>query len=455
MLTTLDKAVAKSGLKIVELDGWRTRKSNGGEDYGGILVHHTGAYDAIADAADDLAYAKWMALTGRGSALPPPLANLALSAECVVYVSAAGNANHAGQAKASGPMPAASDGSRIYIGIEAMNSGSQGWGSKGKDASGATITQYDAYVRLCAALCLHYNWPASHVRAHKETSVTGKWDPGMIDMDKFRAAVAAEMKAMKAKEPTVTAKPQDPFRVITWNVYAGSRVKALEPHLIREREAGLSVALVQEAMVKDLDHMFWEHGMGYFAFGQYAVAWDTKDWPHLLRERGYALSKNTYYHFGKGKQITTDCAEVILSSARGRTLTALSYHTPAKVQSRDMRPARVAERVAVTFEAHEKIGRVARNARTCGFLAGGDDNWDEDTGNQSPEDKVRDILLGGKTGLMQLQAGKPTFGKREIDDFRILRNGLLVPVGEPWVAEGGGEEKPNHKIHGRTLGWKK
>lgn len=191
MLTTLAQACRQSGLIVIELDDWRTRKSNGGEDFQGVLVHHTGSYDTIGDASSDLAYAKWMTLTGR-SDLPPPLCNLALSAEGVVYVCAAGNANHAGRARASGPMPAAPDGGRIYIGIEAMNSGSQGWDTRGRDAAGVEITQYEAYVRLCAALCKHYGWPASHVRAHKETSVTGKWDPGMLDMTKFRLDIAAE-----------------------------------------------------------------------------------------------------------------------------------------------------------------------------------------------------------------------------------------------------------------------
>ena len=196
LLLDLETAVRASGLQVVVLPKWKSTFSNGYLKPDGVLCHHTGSYDGIADAPDDLHYALWLALTGR-SDLPPPLCNLALSAEGVVYVCAAGNANHAGKARASGPMPAASDGSALYIGIEAMNSGSQGWGTKGKDASGAEITQYEAYVRLCAALCLHYGWPATHVRAHKETSVTGKIDPGQMDMDTFRADVARMMEQME------------------------------------------------------------------------------------------------------------------------------------------------------------------------------------------------------------------------------------------------------------------
>lgn len=203
MLTDLDKAVRKSGLRVIELEGWRTNRSGGDSTYGpggGVSTHHTGSYDDVGDTSSDLAYAKWMAFVGR-SDLDPPLCNLALSAECVVYVCAAGNANGVGEAKAVGPMPHFSDGNAFYIVIEAMNSGSQGWDRVGRDAGGNPITQYDAYVALCGALCVHYDWEPSHIRGHWETSVTGKWDPGdprsgagpegrSMDMNKFRAAVA-------------------------------------------------------------------------------------------------------------------------------------------------------------------------------------------------------------------------------------------------------------------------
>lgn len=183
MLTDLAAACRKSGLTVVELPGWQTRSrpaSTGGFDPRGVLVHHTGG------ASDDRTYAEWMAFTGR-SDLPAPLCQLALSRAGVVYVSAAGRANHGGTARATGPMPAG-DANSLYIGVEAMNNGSEGW----------TPTQYRAYVRLCAALCEHYAWPATHVRAHKETSTTGKWDPGLLDMVQFRNDIAAEIQAVRA-----------------------------------------------------------------------------------------------------------------------------------------------------------------------------------------------------------------------------------------------------------------
>lgn len=175
LLTDLATAVRKSGLTVVEIPGWARRgrpSYTGGFDPKGVLCHHTGG---TSDSRD---YVEWMALTGR-SDLPAPLCQLALSRNGTVYVCAAGRANHAGRSRATGPMPAG-DGNDLYIGIEAMNTGSEGW----------TDTQRSAYVRLCAALCAHYRWPATHVRAHRESSVTGKWDPGRLDMNQLRTDVA-------------------------------------------------------------------------------------------------------------------------------------------------------------------------------------------------------------------------------------------------------------------------
>jgi hypothetical protein len=187
-LTDLADVARTSGLIVVEVDGWRTCGRPGDFDPNGTLCHHTGSYDDIGDTSSDRAYADWLAKTGRPD-LPAPLCQLGLSAESVVYVCAAGRANHAGTARPSGPMPGG-DGNEMYIGIEAYNDGSQGWGSLGVDAAGEPVTQADGYARLCAALARGYGWPASHTRAHRETSETGKWDPGRLDMDQHRARTA-------------------------------------------------------------------------------------------------------------------------------------------------------------------------------------------------------------------------------------------------------------------------
>lgn len=196
-LHDLDVAVLASGLRVVLLPGWKERGRPGSFAPHGVLVHHTGS------TSNERSYVEWMAYTGR-SDLPAPLCQLALDRQGTVYVLAAGRANHGGKARATGPMPAG-DANTMYIGIEALNSGSEGW----------TRAQRGAYVRLCAALCAYYGWPASHVRGHRETSLTGKWDPGGLDLDGFRRDIAATI-------PTIGTEGDDDMswdeKIPRWNV---------------------------------------------------------------------------------------------------------------------------------------------------------------------------------------------------------------------------------------------
>lgn len=181
-LHDLPDVLRKAGLRVVEVPGWREfsrPESTGGFDPVGNLWHHTGAKDTNPlSIEDDMAYAKWLAQIGR-SDLPAPLCQLSVGRDGTIYVCAAGRGNHAGTAKASGPVPAG-DGNALYIGWECQNTGTEGW----------TGEQYEAMVKGAAATSTAYGWTAAANRAHKETSVTGKWDPGALDMDEFRADVA-------------------------------------------------------------------------------------------------------------------------------------------------------------------------------------------------------------------------------------------------------------------------
>lgn len=187
----LPARLRKAGLTVIEIDGWQARgrpSSTGGFKPVGVLNHHTGGRDGSGDAEDDLKYAKWLFLTGR-SDLPAPLCHIALSAEGVVYLGAAGRANHAGTAKASGSV-AAGDGNSLYIGIEWMLSGTQKIADK----------QYDAAVKLNAVLLDVLGSSEQAVSCHYQISTTGKWDIGdpdgiefnghkVLDVKKFRRSV--------------------------------------------------------------------------------------------------------------------------------------------------------------------------------------------------------------------------------------------------------------------------
>lgn len=194
-LTDLADVLRAAGLRVVEVPGWKTRgrpASTGGFDPQGNLWHHTGSSEG------GRRYADWLATVGR-SDLPAPLCHVSVGRDGTVYVCAAGRANHAGKAKASGPCPSG-DGNALYVGWECQNTGTEGW----------TRAQYDAMRVGAAATSSHYGWPAAHNRAHKETSVTGKWDPGALDMDKFRRGIAA---TMNGSEDDVAAEDVWHFKV--------------------------------------------------------------------------------------------------------------------------------------------------------------------------------------------------------------------------------------------------
>lgn len=190
-LKDLADVLRAGGCKVVEIDGWRSRgrdASHGGFDPVGVLWHHTGS------SADGKEYARWLATVGR-SDLPAPLCQLSIGRDGTVYVCAAGRANHAGTAKASGSV-AAGDGNALYVGVECQNTGSEGW----------SRPQRDAMVRAGVALAKMLGTSAQAQRGHKETSVTGKWDPGLLDMDQFRGEIALGLAPKPEPRPTRLAR---------------------------------------------------------------------------------------------------------------------------------------------------------------------------------------------------------------------------------------------------------
>lgn len=169
LLTDLADACRKSGLKVVEVSGWQSRGH--GSLYGvrTIVCHHTAtARSAPGD------YPSINVVRNGRSDLPGPLAQLGLGRSGTVYVIAAGVAYHAGEVRDS------SMDNWHAIGIEAEADGLSPW----------PAAQVDAYARLCAALCEHYDVPVPRVLGHKEVCapVGRKTDPN-FDMGAFRARV--------------------------------------------------------------------------------------------------------------------------------------------------------------------------------------------------------------------------------------------------------------------------
>lgn len=160
--TWLPKVLRDAGQTVKTYDGWRVRGRPGAFSPEGVLVHHTGTPTSMARPAPTVA----MCIAGRPD-LNGPLCQVVLGFDGVWHVIAAGRANHAGTARASGPMPAG-DGNAMYLGIEVDYSGSQDMGP----------FQYAALIEGSAAILRHLGHDEEHLRGHKETSSAGKWDPG-------------------------------------------------------------------------------------------------------------------------------------------------------------------------------------------------------------------------------------------------------------------------------------
>lgn len=232
--TNLPNILRSYGLKVVEHSGWKTR-GHGDFTTGGVLCHHT------ASSRNSAVSAIIRTLTIGRSDLEGPLCNLGLDRDGVVHIVAAKKAYHAGTAKASGSMKSG-NGNSMYIGIEAFNEGTgEKWNKK----------QYDNYVLLCAVLSLKVTGNSVNtVRAHKETSITGKIDPAgptpyenTFDMDKFRARVAAKMKALTAPAPAPKPTPE-PGTHTRWATQATNVLKTPTGPVVREIPEGYRFTVV-------------------------------------------------------------------------------------------------------------------------------------------------------------------------------------------------------------------
>lgn len=164
-LTWLADALRDEGCKVKEYDGWKTRgrpASTGEFNPYGVLQHHTGTKTSYDNPAPTLS----TCVHGR-SDLPGPLCQVMIGYDGTCHVIAAGRANHGGECNGNGPT-SSGDANAQLVGFELDYSGSQA----------VSPEQGDAAVRAAAAVLRRFDNDASYCRGHKETSTTGKWDPG-------------------------------------------------------------------------------------------------------------------------------------------------------------------------------------------------------------------------------------------------------------------------------------
>lgn len=169
------------GLKVQELDGWKTRSSNWYKSFNpkGVVCHHTAGPSAGGN------YPSLNTVEFGRSDLAGPLSQFGLGRDGTVYLIAGHRANHAG---VGGPLVGIpQDSANAYMwGIEAENSGTQAW----------PAAQFQAYYRLVAALATYDKAPFATrmVIGHKEWAPGRKPDPS-FDMNNFRVQVGRAIAA--------------------------------------------------------------------------------------------------------------------------------------------------------------------------------------------------------------------------------------------------------------------
>ncbi|MGW0522248.1 N-acetylmuramoyl-L-alanine amidase [Crossiella sp. NPDC003009] len=182
-LLWLPGVLREAGLRVTEVDGWRTRGADRMGQLRGVLLHHTagsrkGNYPSLRTILDGTADT------------PPPLAQLGLARDGSWLVIASGLANHAGEGDWPG-LPR-NNANPHLIGVEAESAGDPPYDW--------TPAQLEAYPRGVAALLRHLGRGAEWAIAHKEWARNRprrkKKDPAGWpgDMSGFRASVARWLK---------------------------------------------------------------------------------------------------------------------------------------------------------------------------------------------------------------------------------------------------------------------
>lgn len=178
-----------AGIVVHETPGWQARGNGHRSAYEGGLVHHTATGHGMALPGTG---AGRLLMDGRPN-LSGPLCNYAGNEDGSLTVIAAHPANHAGASggRSMGPLPRTKLFNKHVLGLEIVYPGTQ---PMHEAQYRAAVAWARAVVQVCG------RGDVQRIRAHAETSITGKWDPGhapgqTIDMTAFRNAVASQQEA--------------------------------------------------------------------------------------------------------------------------------------------------------------------------------------------------------------------------------------------------------------------
>lgn len=178
----INSRLRAAGVTVREAAGWQDRGNGQSSAYEGGLVHHTATGFGIAIPGTG---AGNLLINGRPD-LRGPLCNYAGNDDGSITVIAAHPANHAGASggRSMGPLPTTTLFNRRVLGLEIVYPGTT-------PMRAAQYRSALVWARVVADVV--GGGDIERVRAHAETSVTGKWDPGdapnrTINMAAFRAA---------------------------------------------------------------------------------------------------------------------------------------------------------------------------------------------------------------------------------------------------------------------------
>lgn len=197
-LSNLADVLRDAGLTVVETSGWADRGYAGQDlqDVRGVLWHHTATHRSRYDTSD--APTLGMCINGR-SDLPGPLCNIVFGRTGVVYLVAAGVANHAGAGSAHN-IPT-DRGNHYLIGIEMESSGIAPW----------DWTAEQLWVAPFLGAALERAYGVDLQIAHYEYSSQGKIDPAGWPggMDGLRASINAALTGSLSYAGTITPVQED------------------------------------------------------------------------------------------------------------------------------------------------------------------------------------------------------------------------------------------------------
>ena len=180
-LVGFGRLLEKNGVKVKRVSGWKTRGRPGTFQVKGGMMHHTASQPRPGNDAPALS----ICIHGRGD-LQGPLCQALLGRDNVVYLIAAGRANHAGSGGPWGAVPQDS-GNAYFVGLECENNGvGESW-SEEMRATAATFF---------AVLAKWKGFSPSMLIGHKNWT-SRKIDPRGVNMWRFRRRVRRRMRTVR------------------------------------------------------------------------------------------------------------------------------------------------------------------------------------------------------------------------------------------------------------------